>query len=91
MCGTFDSTNIVNSDMNRPSGFKKSSWTEEEKKFLRNSLDPKAIGSLVIDSIKKDRMYIFSHPDMQQAILTRSSYIDKDYTACMKHPSIDKN
>ena len=91
LCPGWVSTNIVNSDMNRPSGFKKSSWTEEEKLFLRNSLDPKAIGSLVIDSIKKDRMYIFSHPDMQQAILARSSYIDKDYTACMKHPSIDKN
>lgn len=88
LCPGWVSTNIINSDINRPSGYKKSSWTDEEILFLKNSLDPKIVGQLVVDSIIKNRMYIFTHQDMQPVISIRSSYIEQDYTACMQHPSV---
>jgi NAD(P)-dependent dehydrogenase (short-subunit alcohol dehydrogenase family) len=53
---------------------------------VENGLDPNLVGDWVVDSIKANRGWIFTHPDMMPIIDVRAGWIKADYQACVDDP-----
>ena len=80
LCPGFVNTNILDSERNRPAdrGERRpfdvpdepvakivAEWFQEQ---LREGLDPRAVGEMVLQAIKDDRFYILTHPDWNPLI-----------------------
>jgi len=82
LCPYWVSTNIVDSDRNRPARFRTDAAGNKEGKGERRShqeirravetgMSPEMIAAKVFDAIKEEKFYIFSHPESSRLIRLR--------------------
>ena len=87
LCPAFVKTNILDSEFARPS----ITLTQEQAKqtdrykamqqLIDQGLDSDAVGQWVADCVESNRFYIFTHPELLQAIKGRFASIEADYQA----------
>jgi NAD(P)-dependent dehydrogenase (short-subunit alcohol dehydrogenase family) len=92
LCPGWVNTNILNADRNRPADLSNAATSalptdvastvrDMAGKVLESGVDPKAVATLVLDSIRAERFYILTHPDWKHMIEQRMTNILKD-----RHP-----
>ena len=57
--------------------------------LIDNGMDPDVLGELVVDSIRKDRFYVFTHEDMKAHIEVRMDNIRRDFDSSMASPALN--
>lgn len=85
LCPGFVNTNILDSARNRPADLPDvgppptglvfdvfREWFEEQ---LRNGMNPRRVGEIVLEAIREDRFYVLPHPDAKPAIEHRMRQI----------------
>jgi len=86
LCPGFINTNILNSDRNRPSRLsdaeEAAAPTQEQQKmrglmvdFLRQGMQPGELADIVFEGIRSERLYILTHDDFNDIILSRAQNI----------------
>ena len=56
--------------------------------LIENGLQPDVLGELVVDSIRKDRFYVFTNEEMMGHIETRIENIRNDFASSMASPAM---
>jgi NAD(P)-dependent dehydrogenase (short-subunit alcohol dehydrogenase family) len=76
LCPAWVRTNILDSGRNRPAGVKPGKGPlEEVRQLLESGLDPAVVADCVLDAIREERLYILTHPELNDAIRRRTDYI----------------
>lgn len=57
--------------------------------LVDNGMDPDMLGELVVDSIRKDRFYVFTHEEMMAHVETRMDNIRRDFDSSMASPALN--
>ncbi|MDP5335940.1 MAG: serine hydrolase, partial [Paracoccaceae bacterium] len=57
--------------------------------LIDNGMDPDVLGELVVDSIRKDRFYVFTHKEMKAHIEARMDNIRRDFDSSMACPALN--
>ena len=91
LCPGWVATNIHRSRRNHPdaekiqdeieAGFQTDSYKVMEN-IIENGMSPEVVGKWVVESMKKDALYIFTHPSMRAGIDARFAAISAAYDAC---------
>lgn len=81
LCPGMIATNIVSSERNRPAHLadperpidpERERFREAvQKRFLDDGMPPSQVADIVIDAIRNDRFYVFTHPDMKAGVTER--------------------
>ena len=78
LCPAGVKTNILDSGRNRPPGVRAGAGAPETiRAQVEKGLDPAVVADRVLDAIRKDRLYILTHPEYNDSIRQRSEYILK--------------
>jgi NAD(P)-dependent dehydrogenase (short-subunit alcohol dehydrogenase family) len=77
LCPGFVTTNIDRSGRNRPDrlGGPVSAESLTASEFVQGGIDPDRVGRRVLEAIRNDERYIFTHPGMRAAVQDRFSRI----------------
>ena len=87
LCPAFVKTNILESEFGRPSitlSYEQAKQTDRFKamqNLIEQGLDADAVGEWTAECIETNRFYIFTHPELLDAIKARFSAIETDYQA----------
>lgn len=88
LCPAWVKTNINNTFLDRPSARHLENKIPNKEAFdfmthvIETGLDPDKVAHWTLESIAAGRLYIFTHPEMYDAIEMRKALIDRDYQAC---------
>lgn len=89
LCPTWVKSNIYNTQGGAPSAsqsdsdFTDSPVYQMSKQLIDNGMSAEDFASLTLDSISKDRFYVFNDPAARVAIDSRRDHILDDYDACL--------
>jgi NAD(P)-dependent dehydrogenase (short-subunit alcohol dehydrogenase family) len=82
LCPNVVNTNILSSRRNQPgarqnvpTGEAARQLREQAAQVLKGGLDPRAVGELVLDAIREERFYIFTHPQLNAILAQRFQHI----------------
>ena len=87
LCPAFVKTNIIESELTRPSlsmpveEVAKSDRYQRMQQIVAAGLDADAVGQWVAECVEANRFYIFTHPSVFAAIQARFASIESDYRA----------
>ncbi len=90
LCPGFVKTNIMESELSRPSLALTPDEARQTPRFQRmrslieGGLDADEVGRWVADCVEADRFYIFTHPDFLQYVEARHAEIISDYRAIIE-------
>ncbi|MEX3011275.1 SDR family NAD(P)-dependent oxidoreductase [Hoeflea sp. TYP-13] len=88
LCPGWVRTNIHKASLKRPSAADYESTSTDALTYsqaaaaVESGIDPDIVGDWVVDCIRAERFYIFTHPEMLPAIDARADMIKADYAAC---------
>ena len=99
LCPGVVATNIFNSERNRPDELAVSSVdttaatvslgaqsdAAEQSSLLGNVVDPAAVGEMVLDAVRNDDPYIFTHPEFKAAVEQRHSGLMNSFDRWSKY------
>lgn len=91
LCPGMINTRILRSDRNRPAQFAhgSDSWSEGrdaiEQRFREEGLDPDVVGEQVVDGIRRNKAFIFTHKSLQDDIRARAERV----LACFDGSEVD--
>jgi NAD(P)-dependent dehydrogenase (short-subunit alcohol dehydrogenase family) len=72
LCPGFVRTRIGESERNRPDGRARSGIGTTVTGLLDAGLDPADAAGIVVDAIREDRFWVFTHPEMLEAVEVRA-------------------
>jgi NAD(P)-dependent dehydrogenase (short-subunit alcohol dehydrogenase family) len=96
LCPGWVKTNIHNTVHGRPSGDGAEPTEAQAEHFsmtaalVENGIAPAAVAELVTEAIEQNRFYIFTHPEMREAIDQRYQMISEDYETCVTSERFQK-
>lgn len=91
LCPGMINTRILRSERNRPAQFAHGSqnWAEQreeiERRFREDGLDANVVGEQVLDGIRKNKAFIFTHKSLQDDIRARAERV----LACFDGSEVD--
>lgn len=91
LCPGMINTRILRSDRNRPAQFAhgSDSWSQGrdaiEQRFREEGLDPDVVGEQVVDGIRRNKAFIFTHKSLQDDIRARAERV----LACFDGSEVD--
>jgi NAD(P)-dependent dehydrogenase (short-subunit alcohol dehydrogenase family) len=74
LCPGFVRTEIATGHRNRPGGPRPSAYPERDKvlkQLIEGGMDPKMVAARVLEAIRDDELYIFTHPELKPAVQAR--------------------
>ncbi|MBP03026.1 MAG: short-chain dehydrogenase [Rhodospirillaceae bacterium] len=90
LCPGFVATDIYKTQNMRPSGKQGAQFSDKQMDMVDGGLAPNAVGELVVDCVRINRLYIFTDGEMLPLLGSRKSEIETDYQACLRHPAINQ-
>jgi NAD(P)-dependent dehydrogenase (short-subunit alcohol dehydrogenase family) len=92
LCPAFVRTNIVDSHRNRPAEMPapaaNPAQTAIMRKIVSEGMDPAMLAARVIEAIRDDELYIFTHPEMKGAVEARFQSILAAFDQAGRSPAL---
>jgi NAD(P)-dependent dehydrogenase (short-subunit alcohol dehydrogenase family) len=91
LCPGFVRTEIGSGHRNRPGGPRPSAYPERDsvlKQLIEGGMDPKMVAARVLEAIRDDELYIFTHPELKPALEARFNAILAAVDHAAKSPAL---
>lgn len=90
LCPAWVKTEIYKSTALKPSGFDpetaNSPTAQAVKGYVLDGIDPALVGEWTVECMEANRLYIFTHPEVQSPMQDRFAHMMEDYQACIDDP-----
>lgn len=91
LCPAFVRTNIGRGHRNRPGGPRHDASQERQSllnQLVEGGMDPKMLAARVLEAIRDDELYIFTHPELKGAVEARFQGILDAFDRAAKSPAL---
>jgi short-subunit dehydrogenase len=90
LCPAFVRTSIGSGQRNRPGGPRPGSEDRSAllNQFVEAGMDPKMLAARVLEAIRDDELYIFTHPELKAAIEGRFNAILEAFDRAARSPAL---
>jgi short-subunit dehydrogenase len=90
LCPAFVRTSIGQGHRNRPGGPRQdtSGRAAVVNQLVEAGMDPKMLAARVLEGIRNDELYIFTHPEMKAAVEARFAGILEAFDRAAKSPAL---
>ena len=90
LCPAFVRTNIGSGDRNRPGGPQRDVGERQAllSRFVEGGMDPQMLASRVLEAIRDDELYIFTHPEFKAFVQGRFNAILEAFDRAAKSPAL---
>jgi NAD(P)-dependent dehydrogenase (short-subunit alcohol dehydrogenase family) len=90
LCPAFVRTNIGSGHRNRPGGPRPDGGARQAvlNQLVEAGMDPKMLAARVLEAIRDDELYIFTHPELKAAVAARFAAILEAFDRAAKSPAL---
>ena len=90
LCPAFVRTNIGSGHRNRPGGPRPSSDAAQSvlNQLVEGGMDPKMLAARVLEAVRDDELYVFTHPELKAAIEARFDAILEAFDRAARSPAL---
>ena len=93
LCPAFVRTNIGSGQRNRPGGPRADDGGRQSllNQLIEAGMDPKMLAARVLEAIRADELYIFTHPELKAAVAARFEAILQAFDRAAKSPALKEH
>lgn len=93
LCPAFVRTNIGSGHRNRPGGPRPSSDPAQSvlNQLVEGGMDPKMLAARVLEAVRDDELYVFTHPELKAAIEARFDAILEAFDRAARSPALKEH